>query len=452
MNHCEPGGHFPHWPGMFIPFTFDESFTVEQQLGYLFRRVEELSQAIGETDSDWYKDITARLDELGRLAETQGGSIAEIREEIVAINAGLESLGDQIGELDLQGITVEGSSIGANGTTITFSDGSEILVQRGEQGLTGPAGADGADGAPGEAGPAGPQGDPGPAGADGTDGAPGADGAPGERGPQGEAGPAGPAGADGLPGPVGPEGSAGPQGEVGPVGPSGPAGPKGDPGPAGEPGADGLPGEPGEPGPAGPEGPAGPPGADGIQGPAGPQGEQGIPGTAAEKGDPGDPGPAGPPGPKGDTGPAGPKGDPGDPGPEGPAGPKGDPGEPGAGAEPYDSGWVDLGKGVTARRIGQMVTIRMGNTLANGESVLLPAQFSLGTMVVVSPVGFAVSDINNNGRPSYKETGHVIAFNDWEGLSGNFGKDVIVFAGSGSSGTPGNCTLTYITDAPIPEA
>ena len=89
MNHRAPGGRFPHWPGMFIPLVFDESFTVEQQLGYLFRRVEELSQAIGETDSDWYKDIVSRLDELGQLAESQGGSITEIREELVTINAGL---------------------------------------------------------------------------------------------------------------------------------------------------------------------------------------------------------------------------------------------------------------------------------------------------------------------------------------------------------------------------
>ncbi|MWQ18267.1 hypothetical protein GHI36_03200 [Glaesserella parasuis] len=127
----------------------------------------------------------------------------------------------------------------------------------------------------------------------------------GEKGDRGETGPAGPAGPIG---PVGPAGAAGPQGAPGPAGPKGDAGAKGDRG------------DRGEAGPVGPQGPAGPAGAKGEQGPKGEQGIPGPAGPTGPKGDKGDTGPAGPQGPAGPTGPQDPTGPTGSQGPTGPTG------------------------------------------------------------------------------------------------------------------------------------
>ncbi|MCT8552123.1 hypothetical protein KZ423_10920, partial [Glaesserella parasuis] len=155
---------------------------------------------------------------------------------------------------------------------ITYTDGTNSIIKKGEKGDRGETGP---------AGPAGPIGPVGPAGAAG---------ATGPQGPKGEAGAVGPQGPTGAAGPAGPAGARGPAGAAGPQGAPGPAGPKGDAG------AKGDRGDRGEAGPVGPQGPAGPAGAKGEQGP---KGEQGIPGPA---------GPTGPKGDKGDTGPAGPQG------------------------------------------------------------------------------------------------------------------------------------------------
>ncbi|MDP0031694.1 hypothetical protein Q7395_11335, partial [Glaesserella parasuis] len=191
---------------------------------------------------------------------------------------------------------------------ITYTDGSNDTIKKGEKGdrgETGPAGP------AGPVGPAGPQGKTGPAGPKGEAGEKGDKGAPGEAGPMGPrgpagatgpAGPAGPAGATGPQGPKGPKGDngdPGPKGEAGPTGPRGPAGPAGAQGIQGPKGNDGAPGARGEKGETGPAGPAGEPGK---QGPRGEKGEQGIQGP---KGDKGDTGPAGPQGPTGPTGPQG---------------------------------------------------------------------------------------------------------------------------------------------------
>ncbi|MCT8817013.1 YadA-like family protein [Glaesserella parasuis] len=121
----------------------------------------------------------------------------------------------------------------------------------------------------------------------------------GEKGDRGETGPAGPAG------PIGPVGPAGAAGATGPQGPKGDAGAVGPQGPTGAAGPAGPAGPRGEPGPTGPQGPQGIPGAQG------PKGDKGDPGQAGPKGKKGDTGPRGETGPAGPTGsqdPAGPTG------------------------------------------------------------------------------------------------------------------------------------------------
>ncbi|MDP0265068.1 hypothetical protein Q7290_10885, partial [Glaesserella parasuis] len=220
---------------------------------------------------------------------------------------------------------------------ITYTDGSNDIIKKGEKGdrgETGPAGPEGPVGPMGprgERGEAGPAGERGPAGPTGPRGPAGEPGKQGPRGEQGATGPAGPAGATGPQGPKGPKGDngdPGPKGEAGLTGPMGPVGPAGPRGPAGPKGDAGQKGETGPAGPVGPAGPQGVPGPAGPKGEAGPVGPQGPAGTTGPKGDKGDPGPAGP---KGDTGP---KGDRGEAGPMGPAGPKGETGSAGpAGAD-----------------------------------------------------------------------------------------------------------------------
>jgi hypothetical protein len=91
-----------------------------------------------------------------------------------------------------QSITIVSSTNDNLGNTlITFSDGSVITVNKGDDGPAGPPG------------PMGPTGLTGP------------------QGPQGQIGPTGPAG------PVGPQGPQGPVGQTGPQGPQGPAGQNG---------------------------------------------------------------------------------------------------------------------------------------------------------------------------------------------------------------------------------
>ncbi|MDO9761591.1 hypothetical protein Q7541_11220, partial [Glaesserella parasuis] len=135
---------------------------------------------------------------------------------------------------------------------ITYTDGTNSIIKKGEKGDRGETGP---------AGPAGPIGPVGPAGAAG---------ATGPQGPKGEAGAVGPQGPTGAAGPAGPAGARGPAGAAGPQGAPGPAGPKGDAGAKGDRGDRGEAGPMGPQGPAGATGPAGPAGAAGLVGPMGP--------------------------------------------------------------------------------------------------------------------------------------------------------------------------------------
>ncbi|MDG6355932.1 hypothetical protein QAA22_11180, partial [Glaesserella parasuis] len=173
---------------------------------------------------------------------------------------------------------------------ITYTDGMNSIIKKGEKGdrgETGPAGP---------AGPIGPVGPAGAAGATGPQGPKGEAGAVGPQGPTGAAGPAGPAGERGEQGPKGDRGPKGDTGERGATGPAGPAGAKGEQGQKGDTGPMGPAGPTGAQGPVGPRGEAGPAGATGPQGP---KGDNGAPGARGEKGEPG---PAGPTGPRGDRG------------------------------------------------------------------------------------------------------------------------------------------------------
>lgn len=217
-------------PG-FIPSVFEECYTVQQQIAFLARRMDELSGSGVDLSDVWRAIGSMRVDQ-GHLT----GSLAAINERL--------------------------DSIVAEGVP-------------GPQGPEGPAGPAGKDGARGPQGLQGAQGPAGPAGQDGKDGARGPQGPAGPEGPEGKQGPMGPAGPGGsgdgepIPGPEGPQGPAGPAGPEGPQGPAGAdgrdgkdgvQGPQGLQGPAG---ADGRDGNDGEPGPPGPEGPAGPPGPGG---------------------------------------------------------------------------------------------------------------------------------------------------------------------------------------------
>ncbi|MCT8741043.1 hypothetical protein KZ365_11480, partial [Glaesserella parasuis] len=203
---------------------------------------------------------------------------------------------------------------------ITYTDGTNSIIKKGEKGDRGETGP---------AGPAGPIGPVGPAGAAGATGPQGPKGDAGAVGPQGPTGAAGPAGPAGPRGPVGPRGERGPAGERGETGPAGAAGPKGEQGPKGEPGQKGDTGPVGPTGPRGEPGPTGPQGPQGIPGAQGPKGDKGDPGQAGPKGKKGDTGPRGETGPAGPVGPAGPQGAPGPAGPKGDAGAKGDRGDRG---------------------------------------------------------------------------------------------------------------------------
>ncbi|MCT8562593.1 hypothetical protein KZ437_10970, partial [Glaesserella parasuis] len=184
-------------------------------------------------------------------------------------------------------------TLGDGSLKITYTDGSDDTIAKGQDGKNGEKGDRGEQGPPGVAGPRGEPGIPGPA------------------------GPVGPIGPQGTIGPTGPKGDAGAKGDRGETGPAGPMGPQGPQGTAGAQGPKGDRGETGPAGPAGAKGDRGEPGQAGPEGPRGPQGTAGAQGPKGDKGDPGQAGPAGPKGDKGDTGPVGPQG------PTGPAGANG---------------------------------------------------------------------------------------------------------------------------------
>ncbi|MFU2110256.1 ESPR-type extended signal peptide-containing protein, partial [Glaesserella parasuis] len=103
-----------------------------------------------------------------------------------------QELKDKIDKIAAMGKLIESTKNEPNGDLkITYTDGSNDIIKKGEKGDRG------------ETGPAGPAGPRGPA---------------GERGPAGAAGPRGP---------EGPKGDTGERGATGPAGPVGPAGPRG---------------------------------------------------------------------------------------------------------------------------------------------------------------------------------------------------------------------------------
>ncbi|MCT8784899.1 YadA-like family protein, partial [Glaesserella parasuis] len=261
---------------------------------------------------------------------------------------------------------------------ITYTDGTNSIIKKGEKGdrgETGPAGAAGPAGPAGPRGPVGPRGERGPAGERGETGPAGAAGPKGEQGPKGEPGQKGDTGPVGPTGPRGEPGPTGPQGPQGIPGAQGPKGDKGDPGQAGPKGKKGDTGPRGETGPAGPVGPAGPQGAPG---PAGPKGDAGAKGDRGDRGEAGPVGPQGPAGPAGAKGEQGPKGEQGIPGPAGPTGPKGDKGDTGP-AGPQGpagpTGSQDPAGPTGNSELKGITSIANGNdaTKANGAKITLSA-------------------------------------------------------------------------------
>ena len=99
------------------------------------------------------------------------------------------------------------------------------------------------------------------------------------------------------------------------------------------------------------------------------------------------------------------------------------------------------------------MTIRSGYTLLPGQHVVIPEQFAVGTSNVIIQAG-AVYRHYSNGEIVFGHRGTLAAMNDAEHDTSDGGKDVLLYAKpTGSEGrTPLNTTLTYITDAPVPEA
>ncbi|MCT8674435.1 hypothetical protein KZ349_10870, partial [Glaesserella parasuis] len=111
-----------------------------------------------------------------------------------------DELKNKIDRIAAMGKLIQSTKKEQNGDlTITYTDGTHSIIQKGEKGDRGEKGERGEAGPAGPAGPRGPVGERGPA---------------GETGPAGEPGKQGPKGEQGAPGPTGPRGE---RGEAGPA-------------------------------------------------------------------------------------------------------------------------------------------------------------------------------------------------------------------------------------------